>query len=49
MFYFETLDKTLNDLLQLDNLRNHSKLFGGKIMVFKGDDIWILLVISKGS
>ncbi len=34
---FETIDRTLRDLMQLDDAHAIEKIFGGKIMVLGGD------------
>jgi len=34
---FETIDRTLRDLMQLDDAQATEKIFGGKIVVLGGD------------
>ena len=46
-YYFEALDKTLNDIMCMSNSNNVP--FGGKVVVFRGDFRKILLVIPRGS
>ncbi|KAH9541362.1 hypothetical protein CY35_14G059600 [Sphagnum magellanicum] len=45
---FETIDRTLCDLMQLDDAQANEKIFGGKTVVLGGDFRQILLVIPKG-
>jgi hypothetical protein len=45
---FEVVDRTLRDLMQLDDAQATEKIFGGKTMVFGGDFRQILLVVPKG-
>ncbi len=45
---FETVDRTLRDLMQLDNAQATEKIFGGKIVVLGGDFRQILPVVPKG-
>jgi ATP-dependent DNA helicase PIF1 len=46
-YTFETLDRTLKDLVQTKN--NSRKIFGGKVVVFGGDFRQILPVVPRGS
>ena len=48
-YCFEALDKTLRDILQLNNPNSHTLPFGGKTIVFGGDFRQILSVIPKGN
>ncbi|KAL6538118.1 hypothetical protein OROGR_012108 [Orobanche gracilis] len=48
-YCFEALDRTLRDLLALNDKENANKPFGGIIVVLGGDFRQILPVISKGS
>jgi len=45
---FEAVDRTLRDLMQLDDAQATKKIFGGKIVVLGGDFRQILRVIPKG-
>jgi hypothetical protein len=45
---FEAIDRTLRDLMQLDDAQATEKIFGGKIVVLGGDFQQILLVVPKG-
>jgi hypothetical protein len=45
---FEVVDRTLRDLMQLDDTQANEKIFGGKIVVLSGDFRQILPVIPKG-
>ncbi len=45
---FEVVDRTLCDLMQLDDAQVTDKIFGGKTMVLSGDFRQILLVVPKG-
>jgi hypothetical protein len=45
---FESVDRTLRDLMQLDDAHTIEKIFGEKTMVLGGDFRQILLVVSKG-
>jgi hypothetical protein len=45
---FEAIDRTLRDLMQLDDAQANEKIFGGKTVVLGGDFRQILLVIPKG-
>jgi hypothetical protein len=45
---FEAVDRTLRDLMQLDDAHADNKIFGGKIVVLGGDFRQILPVIPKG-
>ncbi len=45
---FETIDRTLRDLMQLDDAHAIEKIFGGKIMVLGGDFQQILPIVPKG-
>jgi hypothetical protein len=45
---FEVVDRTLRDLMQLDDAHATGKIFGGKIVVLGGDFLQILPVVSKG-
>ncbi|XP_019179528.1 PREDICTED: uncharacterized protein LOC109174729 [Ipomoea nil] len=48
-FCFETLDRTIRDLLRFINPRSSDMTFGGKTVVFGGDFRQILPVIPKGT
>jgi len=45
---FEAVDRTLRDLMQLDDAQATNKIFGGKTVVLGGDFQQILLVVPKG-
>ncbi len=45
---FEVVDRTLRDLMQLDDTQATEKIFGGKTMVLGGDFRQILHVVPKG-
>jgi hypothetical protein len=45
---FETVDRTLRDLMQLDDAQVTEKIFGGKTMVLGGGFRQILPVVPKG-
>ncbi len=45
---FEAVDRTLHDLMQLDDAQVTEKSFGGKTVVLGGDFRQILLVVPKG-
>ncbi len=45
---FETVDRTLRDLMKLDDAQATGKIFGGKTVVLGGDFRQILLVVPKG-
>jgi len=45
---FEAIDRTLCDLMQLDDAQVIRKIFGGKTVVLGGDFRQILPVIPKG-
>ncbi len=45
---FENVDRTLCDLMQLDDTQAIEKIFGGKTMVLGGDFQHILPVVPKG-
>jgi hypothetical protein len=45
---FEAIDRTLRDLMQLDDAQVTEKIFGGKIVVLGGDFRQILPVVPKG-
>jgi hypothetical protein len=45
---FKVVDRTLCDLMQLDDAHATEKVFGGKIVVLGGDFRLILLVVPKG-
>jgi hypothetical protein len=45
---FEAVDRTLRDLMQLDDAQVTEKIFGGKTVVLGGDFRQILLVVPKG-
>ncbi len=44
---FEAVDRTLRDLMQLDDAQATGKIFGGKTMVLGGDFRQILHVVPK--
>ncbi|XP_057734536.1 uncharacterized protein LOC130949970 [Arachis stenosperma] len=48
-FCFEVLDKCLKDVLRFDHGYNPDALFGGKVVVLRGDFRQILPVIPRGS
>ncbi|XP_016574049.2 uncharacterized protein LOC107871646 [Capsicum annuum] len=48
-FYFEALDRTLGDILQVNYENNSDKPFGGLTVIFGGDFHQILPVIPKGT
>jgi len=45
---FEAIDRTLRDLMQLDDTPAIEKIFGGKIVVLSGDFRQILPMVPKG-
>jgi DNA replication protein DnaC len=45
---FKVVDRTLHDLMQLDDAQANEKIFGGKTVVLGGDFRQILPVIPKG-
>jgi hypothetical protein len=45
---FEVVDRTLRDLMRLDEAHATEKIFGGKIVVLGGDFRQILPVVPKG-
>ncbi len=45
---FEAVDRTLRDLMQLDDAEGTEKIFGGKTVVLGGDFQQILPVVPKG-
>jgi ATP-dependent DNA helicase PIF1 len=45
---FEVVDRTLRDLMQLDDAQATEKIFGGKTVVLGGDFQQILHVVPKG-
>jgi hypothetical protein len=45
---FETVDRTLRDLMQLDDAQATEKIFGGKTVVLGGDFRQIVPVVPKG-
>ncbi len=45
---FEVVDRTLCDLMQLDDANATKKIFGGKTVVLGGDFRQILPVVTKG-
>ena len=46
--FFEALDRSLRDILQLEDPQSVEKPFGGKVVVLGGDFRQILLVVKKG-
>ncbi|KAL3647106.1 hypothetical protein CASFOL_008074 [Castilleja foliolosa] len=48
-YCFEALDRTLRDIMKVNDRANFDKPFGGKTIVFGGDFRQILSVIPKGS
>ncbi|KAL3619188.1 hypothetical protein CASFOL_036758 [Castilleja foliolosa] len=48
-YCFEALDRTLRDIMKVNDRANFDKPFGGKTIVFGGDFRRILPVIPKGS
>ncbi|KAL3643546.1 hypothetical protein CASFOL_014361 [Castilleja foliolosa] len=48
-YCFEALDRTLRDIMKVNDRANFDKPFGGKTIVFGGDFRQILPVIPKGS
>lgn len=47
-FCFEAVDRTLRDIMRIENKANKDKPFGGKVVVLGGDFRQILSVIRKG-
>jgi hypothetical protein len=45
---FEVVDRTLCDLMQLDDTQATEKIFGGKTVVLGGDFRHILPIVPKG-
>ena len=45
---FEALDRSLRDILQLEDPQSVEKPFGGKVVVVGGDFRQILPVVKKG-
>jgi hypothetical protein len=45
---FEAIDRTLCDLMQLDDAQAIGKIFSGKTTVLGGDFLQILPVVPKG-
>jgi len=45
---FKAIDRTLRDLMQLDDAQATKKIFGGKTVVLGGDFQQILAVVPKG-
>ena len=45
---FEAVDRTLRDILQIEDPQNAEKPFGGKVVVLGGDFRQILPVVRKG-
>ncbi len=45
---FEVVDRTLCDLMQLDDAQATKKIFGGKTVVLGGDFWQILPIVPKG-
>jgi len=46
-FCFEALDRTLNDIMRKENKSN--SVFGGNVIVFRGDFRQILPIIPRGN
>jgi len=46
--YFETLDRTMQDILGSSNVNDHCMLYGGKIVLHGGNFHQIILVIPVG-
>jgi len=45
---FEVIDRTLRDLMQLDDAQTTEKIFGGKTVVLGGNFRQIMHVVPKG-
>jgi hypothetical protein len=45
---FKVVDRTMRDLMQLDDAHATEKIFGGQTMVLGGDFRQILLIVPKG-
>jgi hypothetical protein len=45
---FEVIDRTLRDLMQLDDAQATEKIFGGKTVVLGGNFRQIMHVVPKG-
>ena len=45
---FETVDCSLQDIMQIEDPRNFENPFGGKVVVLGGDFRQILPVVKKG-
>ena len=48
MFCFEAVNRSLQDILQIEDPRNFEKPFGGKVVLLGGDFWQVLPVVKKG-